>query len=196
MDTPIWFSLEWQPQYPHPPAIQEVSNNPQPPPHLALFSFAISGDLIGVKWYLFVILICTALMTGLSKFAFYLCDSRLIFFFFPSLVSSIENVSQALFRASHKYHLVFLPCLLSSLMTIRCNQRLYPPVIGLHVEWYYEHAGAWISDWSFHQQDFCYHSVLSLIAISNYIARLFNHHIWGSVLKKGNHSFLMVLAAY
>lgn len=42
---------------------------------------------------------------------------------FFSLVSSIENVSQALFRASHKYHLVFVPCLLSSLMTIRCNQR-------------------------------------------------------------------------
>lgn len=59
-------------------------------------------------------------MTNLSQFAFDLCDSQLIFF---SCVSSVENVSQALFRASHKYHLVFLPCLLSSLMAVRCNQR-------------------------------------------------------------------------
>lgn len=59
-------------------------------------------------------------MTDLSRFAFDLRDSQLIFF---SCVSSTENVSQALFRASHKYHLAFLPCLLSSLMTIRCNQR-------------------------------------------------------------------------
>lgn len=59
-------------------------------------------------------------MTDLSRFAFDLPDSQLIFF---SCVSSIEKVSQALFRASHKYRLVFLPCLLSSLMIIRCNQR-------------------------------------------------------------------------
>lgn len=59
-------------------------------------------------------------MTDLSQFPFDLSDSPLIFF---SCVSSIENVSQALFRASHKYHLVFLPCVLSSLMIIRCNQR-------------------------------------------------------------------------
>lgn len=106
-----------------PPTVQEVSCNPQPPPCLAVsqlcsicqshrckviplcyFNLYCSDD-----WFKLVCL----LSVGLS-----------VDFFSPSGVFSIENVSQALFRASHKYHVVFLPCLLSSLMTIRCNQRL------------------------------------------------------------------------
>ena len=58
--------------------------------------------------------------TDLTQSGFYLCDFQLVFF---SGVSSIESISQALFHASHKYHLVLLPGLLSSLMAIRCNQR-------------------------------------------------------------------------
>lgn len=87
---------------------------PTAPQHLALLSSLTSAIPLGGKWCLFVILICT------TQFAFDLCDSQLVFF---SCVTSIENVSQALFRASHKYRLVFLPCLSSSLMIIRCNQR-------------------------------------------------------------------------
>lgn len=87
--------------------------------HVALLYFLTFTNLIGIKWCLFVISMCAAPVTSLNQFAFDLCDSVTFF----SCVSSIGNVSQALFRASHKYHLVFLPCLLSSLMAIRCNQR-------------------------------------------------------------------------
>lgn len=98
----------------------QVSHKPQPttPGDTPLSK---SANLIHVKWCCFVILICPALLTYLSQCTFYQCDSQLIFFFL--VCPQLKVFPRPFYRASHRYHLVLLPCLLSSLMAIRGNQR-------------------------------------------------------------------------